>query len=310
MDLTLMRTFLETARQLNVTRAADTLGYAQSSVTAQIRKLEEHYGVPLFERSGRGIRLTPAGKQLLEFARRLLDLEEESRQAVSDEWAGSLAIGTIESMAAFYLPPYIRRMKEQFPGAELLLQTGNEAELPHGVLNGQYDAGIWLERRINEPGLVCLPLREEPLLLVARPDHPLADSGPIMPADFAKHAWVAPERGCSYRSLLVELLHAHGVKPLISCELGSVEAIKRCVLHGLGLALLPACAVADELGDGRLLELPFADPGLRTFIQLVHPTDRRMPRTLAALIDMLRQADAGRSDGSEYEKIAGQAKRP
>ncbi|TNJ63495.1 LysR family transcriptional regulator [Paenibacillus hemerocallicola] len=289
MDFMLMKTFKETARLMNITRAADSLGYAQSSVTAQIRKLEQHYGVPLFERSGRGIRLTPGGRQLLEFAERFLDLAEESMQAVSAETAGSITIGTIESMAAFYLPPYVREMKEKFPSTGLLLQTANEAELLHGVRTGEYDAGIWLERDIADPELVRVILKEEPLLLVARPDHPLAGAQTVQLADFAGHAWVAPERSCSYRSMLSELLAEHGIRPQLSCELGSVEAIKRCVLHGLGMSLLPGCAVASEIRDGRLTVLPFAHPRLRIYVQLVYPAGRWVSRTLAAFMSMLRQ---------------------
>ncbi|MEF3303471.1 LysR family transcriptional regulator [Paenibacillus sp. GYB003] len=294
MDLALLRTFKETARLMNVTRAADSLGYAQSSVTAQIRKLEQHYGVPLFERSGRGIRLTPGGQQLLAFADRLLDLAEESLQAVSAETAGSLTVGSIESMAAFYLPPYVRRLKETFPRAELLLQTEGEAELLHGVRKGVYDAGILLEKQTSsDPELVRVVLKEEPLLLVARPDHPLAEAAHVRPGDFARHAWVAPEPSCSYRSMLTGLLHGHGVRPQLSCELGSVEAIKRCVLHGLGMALLPACAVAAEIADGRLRALPFSHPELRVYVQLVYPAGRWISRTLAAFIAMLREAADG-----------------
>lgn len=319
MDLQLMRTFKETARLMNITRAADALGYAQSSVTAQIHKLEQHYGVPLFERSGRGIRLTPGGRHLLEYAERFLDLAEETMQAVSTETAGSLTIGTIESMAAFYLPPYVREMKAKFPLAELLLQTGNEAELLHGVQTGEYDAIILLERENSptkwslaskpipsdsrgprnlyvqnspDPELVRLLIKEEPLLLVARPDHPLAAAGNVQPADFAHHAWVAPERSCAYRNMLVELLYEHGVRPQLSCELGSVEAIKRCVLHGLGLSLLPGCAVASEINDGRLIALPFSHPQLRIYVQLVYPAGRWVSRTLAAFIAMLHDPEA------------------
>ncbi|PYI57302.1 LysR family transcriptional regulator [Paenibacillus flagellatus] len=288
MDIALMRTFRETARQLNMTRAADALGYAQSSVTAQIRKLEQEYGVPLFERDGRGIRLTAGGRQLLAYADRFLDLAEESKQAVSAETAGALAIGTTESMAAFYLPPYVRRMKLAFPQTELLLQTGNETEVLQGVKRGEYDVGVLLERKCPDPELVCVTLREEPLVLVARPDHPLAGAAEVVPGDFAVHAWVAPERSCAYRNALVGLLADCGVRPQLSCELGSVEAIKRCVLHGLGLSLLPAGAVEAELADGRLVPLPFSHPELRFFVQLVYPAGRWVSRTLTAFVDLLR----------------------
>jgi DNA-binding transcriptional LysR family regulator len=141
--------------------------------------------------------------------------------------------------------------------------------------------------------LVRIFVKEEPLLLVARPDHPLAGIAVIQPADLALHAWVAPERSCAYRSMLARLLHAHGVRPQLSCELGSVEAIKRCILHGLGFSLLPACAVAAEIADGRLRALPFSHPELRFFIQLVYPAGRWVSRTLAALIAMLRESPEG-----------------
>ncbi|MFC3767556.1 LysR family transcriptional regulator [Paenibacillus sp. GCM10012303] len=292
MDETLMRTFRETARLLNITRAAEALGYAQSSVTAQIRKLEAEYGVPLFERSGRGIRLTPGGRQLLAFADRFLDLAEESKQAVSAESAGSLRIGTIESMAAFVLPPYVRRMKASFPQTELLLQTSGEDELLQGVLQGEYDAALFLERKCSDPELVTIPLWEEPLVLVARPDHPLADAPEVVPGDFAGHAWVAPERSCAYRGALAGLLADCGVRPQISCELGSVEAIKRCVLHGLGIALLPRCAVEAELAGGQLRALPFSQPELRLYVLLVYPAGRWVSRALEGFIAMMRESSA------------------
>jgi DNA-binding transcriptional LysR family regulator len=105
MDFIYLHTFCEVARCGSLTRAAETLGYAQSSVTTQVQKLEEQYGAVLFERYGRRMRLTQAGEVLFLYARQILALQAEARAHLSDQQTGTLTIGTIETLAAYYQGP-------------------------------------------------------------------------------------------------------------------------------------------------------------------------------------------------------------
>lgn len=108
MELTYLKTFREVAKWGSFTRAAETLGYAQSSITTQIQKLEESYGAVLLERFGRKMRLTMAGETLLQYADDIVRLHEESKEVLSTQSKGTLTIGTIETLAAFFLPRIFR----------------------------------------------------------------------------------------------------------------------------------------------------------------------------------------------------------
>ncbi|MEI0740326.1 LysR family transcriptional regulator [Paenibacillus sp. JTLBN-2024] len=109
MDLTYLNTFREVALRQSFTRAAEELGYAQSSVTTQIQKLEKAYGVQLFERFGKGLRLTSAGEELLRFTVQMLDLHQQSKERLGRQSGGTLSIGTIDSLAAYFLPLSCRK---------------------------------------------------------------------------------------------------------------------------------------------------------------------------------------------------------
>jgi DNA-binding transcriptional LysR family regulator len=129
MDFIYLQTFCEVAKWGNFTRAAEALGYAQSSVTTQIQKLEEQYGAVLFERAGRKMRPTQAGEVLLPYARQILALQAEARTQLSEQQTGTITIGTIETLAAFYLPPVLQTFHDKYPKITLALQSGNEARL-------------------------------------------------------------------------------------------------------------------------------------------------------------------------------------
>ncbi|MCX8001969.1 MAG: LysR family transcriptional regulator, partial [Anoxybacillus mongoliensis] len=140
MNLDYLHTFREVAKWNSFTKAGEMLGYAQSSVTTQIKKLEEEFGVVLFERWGGKIKLTSAGVELLEYANKIVSLIDEAKQSVSEQadLAGSLSIGTIESVAGFYLPPYLQAFKQKYPRVNLLLQQNICNRLVEGVKEGKY----------------------------------------------------------------------------------------------------------------------------------------------------------------------------
>ena len=137
-----LRTFRTVARTLSFTRAASELGYVQSNVTAQVKALERELGVPLFDRLGRTVVLTDAGRILLRYAERLLDLEEEARAAVAgdSEPAGTLVVGASPSLSAYQLPRLLRSFRSRFPRVRLSFRPTPHAELGGRVADGSLDA--------------------------------------------------------------------------------------------------------------------------------------------------------------------------
>lgn len=289
MDLVYLHTFREVARRRSITRAAEELGYAQSSVTIQIQKLEKEYGVPLLERYGRHMRLTPPGEALLKLASQMLELYDQSRELVAGYAGGTLVIGAIDSLAAYFLPPYLQRLRGLFPELNIQLHSESESVLLSKVREGEYDIGLLLDVKPADSTLRCELVREEPLVLVSLPGNPLAELPEVGLAELNGAELIISEESCIYRGMFDKVLQQGGVAYTGLFELGNPEAIKQCVINGLGIALLPQMVVAGELQDGKLAVLPFSHPDIRFHLQYaVHPK-KWMSQPLQAFIDMLNE---------------------
>ncbi|MFC5450149.1 LysR family transcriptional regulator [Paenibacillus aestuarii] len=287
MDLTYFRTFREVARRKSFTRAAEELGYAQSSVTMQIQKLEREYGVPLFERFGRQLRLTPPGEGLLKLAVQMLELYDQSKERIAQQVSGTLTIGTIDSLAAYYLPPFLQQLKLLYPGLNIQLIADNESSLLAKVQEGDYDIGLLLDRYPADTYLNCIQVRDEPLVIVAPVHHPLTQLGSVQLEDLQHSEFIVTEGSCLYRNMFEKVLKDHGIVFRIGFELGNLETIKHCVMTGLGIALLPRIAVETELALGKLAVIPFSHPELRFDLQLLLHPKKWMSQPLDAFISML-----------------------
>ncbi|MFC4099811.1 LysR family transcriptional regulator [Paenibacillus xanthanilyticus] len=270
MELTYLHTFLEVAKSGSFTQTAEKLGYAQSSVTTQIQRLEESYGAVLFERFGRRMKLTHAGEVLLGYARDLIRLHGESKEAVSAQNGGSLSIGTIETMAAFFLPPHLQAFQRAYPEMNVMLQPGSEPAIIEAVRAGELDLGVILDPPFADPDFYTIAVREEPLVIVAHPEHRLSGLGEVSIGDLAGESLILTEEGCTYRAMLLGALKEAGVGCKLSYEFGNLEAIKQCVVYGLGVALLPEIVVRQDVRLGKLSAKPFAHPACRFYTQIIY----------------------------------------
>ncbi|WP_134687453.1 LysR family transcriptional regulator [Brevibacillus migulae] len=290
MDTRYLQTFREVAKWQSFTKAAEVLGYAQSSVTTQIQNIETEFGVTLFERWGRKIRLTHAGETLLLYTEQLLTLLDEAKGNLSEQaqLSGTLTIGTVESLAAFFLPPYLQIFQKEHPRIKLMLTPGVCQDLRRGVHDGSYDFAVVLDRLQDHPDLVTMNLGEEKLVVIAPSDHRLVHKDNVVASDFAGENWIFTEFGCSYRMMMETILRETGTQVASSLEFGSLEAIKQCVSYGLGIALLPMIAVKEEVSKGRLAILPFAHPEIRVYRQLIYHKKRWVTQAQKRLIDLLQ----------------------
>jgi DNA-binding transcriptional LysR family regulator len=290
-DLHTLKTFQVAARTLSFTQTAAALHYAQSSVTAQMKALEEAVGVPLFDRLGNRLRLTEPGLRLQGYAARLLALAEEARAAVrGDRPSGVLTLTAPETVCTYLLPPLLARFQARCPEVEVRFVPMPVHEFKRALLDGAIDAAFILEEAFSPGGLHVETLRRERMAVVAPPRHRLAGRARVTAADLVGEAVLLTGLGCSYRNQLERTLIRAGAYPGTRMEFQSVEAIKRCVAAGLGVAALPAVAVERELAAGELVELRWRDAPLEVATHLAWSAGSWASPALTAFADEARRA--------------------
>lgn len=291
MELKLLQTFKTLTDELNFTRTAERLNYAQSSVSAQIQALELEFGTPLFERIGKRITLTDAGQRLKRYAEEILQLADEALMAVPDrrEPSGTLTIGSVESLCTYRLAPLLGKYRSLYPKVKLVFRTGICMDLRRAVSEGALDAALTLEPFVSSETLVCGQLLQEPMYVLAHSDHPLAHRQRVKPLDLDGETILVTEPGCSYREMFERTLAEVGISSPMKIEFASVEAIKQCVMAGLGIALLPKMAVAKEIEQGQLTVLPWDGPEFPIVTQLCWHKDKWLSPALSAFLEMTRE---------------------
>ena len=292
MDLRQLRTFQMVARTLSFTRAAEMLDYAQSSVTAQVRALEDELGAPLFDRLGRRIALTVSGVRLLEYADKLLNLADEAYLAVAalDEPVGQLVIAAPETLSTYRLPPLLKQFRTRFPRVQLILRSYAVAEAIDRLGDGSVDVAVLLTEPLVVPDrIVVQPLVEERFLLLAAPEHPLTEVLCVTPEHLADQTFLLTEAGCTYRTRFEKRVVAAGGRITMPMEFSSIEAIKQCVMANLGITLLPEVAVCHEVEHRRLVALPWFEPDFTMFTHLLWHRDKWLSPALREFITLSEQ---------------------
>ena len=289
MELKHLETFCMLAETLNFSQAADNLHFAQSTVTTHIQALENEFGVPLFNRMPRKITLTTHGQRLLPYAQRLLDMEQALGEAVridSDEPEGRLTIGASETALTYRLPPLLRAYRERYPNVDLKLRPLYYGDLVDAARKGTVDVAFIFEHPLKSKSLEVRPLVEENLVLVAAADHPLAAQEQVCAADLEGEPLLFTERNCGYRALFEHALTTAGMRPHIDLEFHSLEAIKQCIIAGLGLSLMPEVAIRRECDRGELVRLPWDGQSLSVWTQIIWAKQTYICHAMARFIDM------------------------
>ena len=300
MRLAQIEGFVEVARSQKLGQAAGELFITQPALTARIQRLEQELGVPLFVRTPTGMRLTDPGRTFLPWAVRALDAVEEGRRHVHElarGGAGELAIGAAPAVGTYVLPALLKSFSDDLPNVSLVVRTGHSEEILDMVLRGEVEVG--LVRALLHPQIQSVPFYEETLVLVTDPSHPFAARKGISIAEIAEMQLILFDRTSSYHGLTSSFFREAGVTPRGVMELDNIDAAKKMVQQGLGVALLPQTAVAGELADGSLVAVRLADvePAHRQIVAVRRKDDGAPTGLVAAFMEKLSRAEVGRSRG-------------
>lgn len=292
MDTKQLMTFKLAAENLNFTQTAKVLNFAQSSVTSQVKALEAELGTRLFERLGKRLILTDEGRKFKGYADKMIALAKEAEGAVSgsSEPIGTIVIGAQESQCTYRLPPVLVKFKSQYPRVKLVFQPANsDGETRARLMDGVLDIAFITD--VLKPGnaVTVEPLVKEDMKMVSSPDHPLLTKHTVLPADLEQETLLLTQLGCSYRVILEEIFLDAGVYPHSIVEFVSIEAMKQCVVSGLGIAVLPAMAVEREIKAGRLNELAWQWSDKQIYTQLAWHQDKWISPPLRAFIESTRE---------------------
>jgi DNA-binding transcriptional LysR family regulator len=292
MEVRQLQIFRILAEELNFTRTAERVHTVQSNVTAQIKALEEELGVPLFDRLGRKVNLTDAGHRFLPFAEQALIAMEQGQRAVKSgsEPSGPLRISAPESVVTYRLSLLLREFRRRFPHVELIFRPHLDHTLAVELDSGKVDLVIDMRDSVSNPAFQSIPLRIERIFLLAHPNHALARQRTVKPADLAGQTLLLTENGCGYRAKLDRVLAMQNIRPGHVTEFSSVEAIKQCVAAGMGLALLPAIAVAREVRQYQFKRLHWAGPSLDIQTHILWHKDKWISPAMAAFRDLVKDS--------------------
>ncbi len=291
MELRQLKTFQTVARLLSFNQAADVLNYAPSTVSAQIKLLEEEFGVLLFDRLGKRVILTEAGQTLVQYAKRMLDIEAETFTEISgwEEPCGAISIRIPQSIGTYHLPSIIEKFKARFPKVGFNISSCAYQSLPRELKEGITDLAFLLTESVQSNELVAEMLKIEPLVIVASPQHPLCALDDVRINDFAGESILLPKHDCSYKMSFEQILTREKVKSATIMEMNSIEAIKQCVKKGIGITMIPEIAVKDEISRKSLVVLPWVEESLEAAILMIWHKDKWISPTLKVFMDTARE---------------------
>lgn len=244
-----LRVFEATARNGSFTKAAEELMITQPTVSSQVKQLSKAIGLPLFEQVGKQLYLTDAGNQLLATCHDIFERLDYFEMQVADLKGmkqGQLRLGVVTT-AKYFVPRILGAFCQEYPDIDISLQVTNHQKLTQRMLNNLDDLYI-LSQPPEELDLVTEPFLENPLVVVARQDHPWATRRKINIQELNNQSFIMRESGSGTRSAVQELFHKYKVDVKVKLELGSNEAIKQTVAGGLGISVLSKnCFSPDEL---------------------------------------------------------------
>jgi DNA-binding transcriptional LysR family regulator len=271
MDISQLEVFLAVAREGSFSRAADKLYRTQSAVSQAIRKLEVEIGEALFDRSSRDGLLTDAGRVLQEYAERLLNLRDNAKEALSElrELQKGRLVVSANEFTALYLLRVLAEFGRLHPAIRIMVQRSLGSQIPDDVLRHKCEFGV-LTYDPQDPELASVVVYSDELIFVVPPQHPLARESRVSIRQLGAESFVAHIVSSPYREKVIQAFKKYKTPLHMGVELPTLQAIKRFVAMGNGVAFLPEISVDDEIARGDLIRIPVQELNVHRKLRLIY----------------------------------------
>ncbi|MBI4609607.1 MAG: LysR family transcriptional regulator [Candidatus Rokubacteria bacterium] len=304
MTLRQFEVFVAVARARSFRRGAESLHLTQPALSQHVKELEAELGTRLFDRLGRTVALTEAGRLLQEHALRLFATLQGARDAIGELQGlrrGSLLIGGSTTPGIYVLPRLIAAFQTRYPAIQVSLRIANSRVIEERVRANELDLGV-VGGHVLGPGERCLTagLLDE-LMLIVPPKHPWARRGSIPPGNLTGERLLMREEGSATRQVTERALGQAGIRFSVAMELDHTEAIKEAVMAGLGVAFVSVHAIRGELAARRLRTVRLRGVPIRRHFHVIHHEARVLAPAARAFVELLRMATEG--PGAETGRV-------
>lgn len=284
-----LRAFWEAARAGTYSRAAAALFVTQPAVSAQIKALEQTLGLKLFRKMGRQMVLTEAGSELLQYVRRVFELEREIESVVEQMHKlqrGVLKVATTKTYARYLMPWIMGRFHAAYPGIKIILDEGSSLEMCKSILESRNELGV-LAKVEELKKVEFIPFQEEKIVLFTSPSHYFAQKGSICFQDLDGQPIIMKERGSGTHAIVARCFARHGITPNVLVETSNTDFIKDMVRKGEGVSFLVRQAVEQEIKEGKLKVIEIKDEDLILPVFIVLRDSERLSPSARAFLEIL-----------------------
>lgn len=291
MELRNLKTFIKVAKLNSFSQAAAQLGYAQSTVTAQIEALEQELGVQLFVRNGKRIRISSAGQDLLHYAHQFQTLDNETHGYFCGhkEPSGKLHLGILESISASAYMDGIENFLHHYPRVQLKVTIATTLQLMEMLKKGELDVIMLFDRPIMEPFFRTMYSKPMQVLFFAASNGQFDPNKPVNLDELLNQNWILTESGCNYRKVLEDKLAIRKEHISNQLEIGCTRSIINLVSKGLGISLLPDFNLLEDLNKGRICSILVQDFQVEMEMQILVSSEQWLSPAMKCLGDELCQ---------------------
>lgn len=288
--------FYTVAERGSFSAAAQALHMTQPAVTMQVQSLEDYFGTKLLQRSTKRIDLTEAGRALMPFAMRSIELIRETDAHMSKftkQLKGRLQLGSSLTIGEYILPRLLGPFGQEYPHIAISMKVMNTSQILEDILGHQLNFGL-VEAPVHHPDIHTEAVMSDELLLVVDKAHPLATATEVSIADAIAYPFVLREQGSGTRSVMEEQMRSHDIDPSklkIVMELGSTGAVKSAVEAGLGISFLSASSVKHEVALGLIRTIPLTDISFKRQFYSIYLKSALLPISAVTFLTFLRERD-------------------
>lgn len=303
MDLFQLETFLAVAENKSFSRAAEKLRRTQPAISQAIRKLEVEIGEALFDRSSRDGSLTDAGALLVDYAEKLLNLRDEAKSAITELQqlhSGKLAIAANE-FTTMYLLRVLEQFRRQSPMIKVAVQRSLASQIAQEVQNHKVELGV-LSFRPEMPGLRSIAVYRDELAFIVHPRHPLASAKEAQIHQLGAESFVAHNVPSPYRAKVLDAFRKHKTPLNMQVELPTIEAIKKFVGSGNGVALVPSICIESELKRNELVHIPVRELKFERKLRLIYRKNSSLSHAARAFLKLAEATALERKGRYLFEK--------